>query len=549
MRYTSPHPKDMRENVIAAHARAARAVRAHPPAAPVGLEPDPEGDAPHLQPRALPEARRDDSRARPRLRDHHRHHRRLPGRDRGGIRARRSRSSSEVGYDAAFTFIFSPRRGDRGRDPRRSRFRTRSSASAWSGWSSSSSGERCERSPAVRRDDAGGAGGGPEPHRRRAAARPHPAQQDGQLRRHRARPGIWSRSRSRARPPRRSPARRPCSPRCLSPAIVESSRSSGRPRVGKTEVAVELAELLRARGEDPVAVSATRSRSTRARDRSAAKPTPDELRASSTGWSSFVPIDERVQRPGASPTRAHAEIDALLAEGRRPIVVGGTGLYLRAALTELELRPAGPRRCARRSSASSPSGGRRRCTRGCAPEIAAGVHPNDRKRIVRCTELERMGIGPYASSRAAVVERAAAPGAALRDRDGPRGARGADRRARRRMVAPEPQRGGARRRSSGARRGPRARRSGSRSSRSAGDVEARPGAARAPPSPTSRQLTWMRKMAGVEMIDRTAAPTPRSQPSSSRCSDRLAAPRCGSRSGRRSATTTSSSSGTRCRSS
>ena len=31
---------------------------------------------------------------------------------------------------------------------------------------------------------------------------------------------------------------------------------------------------------------------------------------------------------------AHAEIDDLLATGRRPIVVGGTGLYLRAALAE-----------------------------------------------------------------------------------------------------------------------------------------------------------------------------------------------------------------------
>ena len=37
--------------------------------------------------------------------------------------------------------------------------------------------------------------------------------------------------------------------------------------------------------------------------------------------------------------RAHTEIDDLLAAGRRPIVVGGTGLYLRAALAELDLRP------------------------------------------------------------------------------------------------------------------------------------------------------------------------------------------------------------------
>jgi tRNA dimethylallyltransferase len=34
---------------------------------------------------------------------------------------------------------------------------------------------------------------------------------------------------------------------------------------------------------------------------------------------------------------AHAEVDRALAAGRRPIVVGGTGLYLRAALAELSL--------------------------------------------------------------------------------------------------------------------------------------------------------------------------------------------------------------------
>jgi tRNA dimethylallyltransferase len=34
---------------------------------------------------------------------------------------------------------------------------------------------------------------------------------------------------------------------------------------------------------------------------------------------------------------AHREIDTLLEAGRRPIIVGGTGLYLRAALGELSL--------------------------------------------------------------------------------------------------------------------------------------------------------------------------------------------------------------------
>ena len=36
---------------------------------------------------------------------------------------------------------------------------------------------------------------------------------------------------------------------------------------------------------------------------------------------------------------AHAAIDEILASGRTPIVVGGTGLYLRAALAKLELPP------------------------------------------------------------------------------------------------------------------------------------------------------------------------------------------------------------------
>ena len=38
IRYTSPHPKDMKEDVIRAHAELDAALRAHPPAASVGLD-------------------------------------------------------------------------------------------------------------------------------------------------------------------------------------------------------------------------------------------------------------------------------------------------------------------------------------------------------------------------------------------------------------------------------------------------------------------------------------------------------------------------------
>lgn len=42
---------------------------------------------------------------------------------------------------------------------------------------------------------------------------------------------------------------------------------------------------------------------------------------------------------GGYAARAHAAIDGILAAGRLPIVAGGTGLYLRAALCDLEMRP------------------------------------------------------------------------------------------------------------------------------------------------------------------------------------------------------------------
>jgi tRNA dimethylallyltransferase len=91
---------------------------------------------------------------------------------------------------------------------------------------------------------------------------------------------------------------------------------------------------------------------------------------------------------------AHAAIDEVLAEGRTPIVAGGTGLYFRAAVAELELPPV-PR-----------DGERRRWERlydrigpqrahavlvERDPAAAAAIHPNDRRRVVRALELAEAG--------------------------------------------------------------------------------------------------------------------------------------------------------------
>jgi tRNA dimethylallyltransferase len=91
---------------------------------------------------------------------------------------------------------------------------------------------------------------------------------------------------------------------------------------------------------------------------------------------------------------AHAAIDEILAEGRTPIVVGGTGLYLRAALAELDLPPAPAAGARERLQRLYDSLGPDRVHAVLAerdPTAAAAVHPHDRRRVVRALELVEVG--------------------------------------------------------------------------------------------------------------------------------------------------------------
>jgi tRNA dimethylallyltransferase len=91
---------------------------------------------------------------------------------------------------------------------------------------------------------------------------------------------------------------------------------------------------------------------------------------------------------------AHAAIDEILAAGRTPLVVGGTGLYFRAALAELGLPPA-PAPGSRRQweqlyDESGADAAYARLTELDAA-AAARIHPNDRRRVVRALELADAG--------------------------------------------------------------------------------------------------------------------------------------------------------------
>jgi tRNA dimethylallyltransferase len=266
---------------------------------------------------------------------------------------------------------------------------------------------------------------------------------------------------------------------------------------GKTGVAIELADLLRSQGEDPVAVGCDSIQVYRGLEVLSGAPTPEERERLEHRLVGIADPSEEFSA-GRFADLAHAEIDSLLGEGMRPIVVGGTGLYLRAALAALEMRPPVPAEVREEVERDLAERGPDSLHAELPDELRSGVHPNDRKRIVRLTELTRLGIAPHESSEGLWTDELRHPallaGITL-DRDELRAridsrvdamvANGAAEEARRAAAA-----------------------GASRTARAAigfeellrGDVEAMKSAQRAF---ARRQLTWMRRMPGVELIDRT----------------------------------------------
>jgi tRNA dimethylallyltransferase len=159
--------------------------------------------------------------------------------------------------------------------------------------------------------------------------------------------------------------------------------------VGKTAVAIALAELLRERGEDPVAVSADALQVYRGLEILTGVPSAAERAALEHRLVSFLPLDASFSA-GQYAALAHAEIDALLGAGRRPIVVGGTGLYLRAALSELDMRPPPPEGVREHWTGELQAHGSRALHALLARRAAWAaqkIDPNDAHRVVRTLEL------------------------------------------------------------------------------------------------------------------------------------------------------------------
>jgi tRNA dimethylallyltransferase len=266
--------------------------------------------------------------------------------------------------------------------------------------------------------------------------------------------------------------------------------------VGKTAVAIEVAELLRGRSEEPVAVSCDAIQVYEGLEILSGAPTAEERRRLEHRLVGFVPIDGEFSA-GRYATLAHAEIDELVADGRRPIVVGGTGLYLRAALADLQMRPPVPTDVRAEVEVEIAEHGPEALHAELPPEISSGVHPNDRKRIARLTELVRLGIAPHGSSEGLWTSELHRPTLLVGlvvDRDA------LDRRIEARvraMVETGAEAEVRRAAAAGASRTARAAIGFEELLR--GDVEAMATAQR---RFARRQLTWMRRMPGVTLVDR-----------------------------------------------
>jgi len=163
--------------------------------------------------------------------------------------------------------------------------------------------------------------------------------------------------------------------------------------VGKTGVAIELAELLRARGADPVAVSCDAIQVYRGLEiLSGAADAADRERLEHR-LLGVAGLDEEFSA-GRFATLARAEIDGLISAGRLPIVVGGTGLYMRAAIADLDLQPPVPVAVRERVEAEIAARGPAALHGELDPDVAESIHPNDRKRVARALELQRVGLDP-----------------------------------------------------------------------------------------------------------------------------------------------------------
>lgn len=154
---------------------------------------------------------------------------------------------------------------------------------------------------------------------------------------------------------------------------------------GKTDVGLLVAEVLG--GE---IVSADSMQVYRGMDIGTAKPGPEQLARVPHHLIGIIAPDEPFSVADYQ-ARADASIADIRHRGRLPVVVGGSGLYLRALVDRMSFPIAPPDPCLRQRLAEEArevgSAALHARLAEVDPESAARIHPRDLKRIIRAFEV------------------------------------------------------------------------------------------------------------------------------------------------------------------
>jgi tRNA dimethylallyltransferase len=163
---------------------------------------------------------------------------------------------------------------------------------------------------------------------------------------------------------------------------------------GKSELAVALAERLGAE-----VVNADSMQLYRGMDIGTAKPGPAERRGVPHHLLDVWDVTERAS-VAEYQRLARAAIEAVLARGRLPVLVGGSGLYVRAALDDLDFPGTDPALRARLEAelaAAGPATLHARLSR-VDPVAARGILPSNGRRLVRALEVVELTGRPFAAT-------------------------------------------------------------------------------------------------------------------------------------------------------
>lgn len=169
----------------------------------------------------------------------------------------------------------------------------------------------------------------------------------------------------------------------------------GSTATGKSDLAVALATQL-----DGEIVNADAMQFYRGMDIGTAKLSVPERRGIAHHQLDVLEVTQEAS-VAAYQSAARADLAGITARGRRPILVGGSGLYVRAALDRFEIPPTDPAlRSALERQSADPVGAHRLRERLHAldPQAAARIEPGNLRRVIRALEVIELTGRPFSAT-------------------------------------------------------------------------------------------------------------------------------------------------------